>query len=355
MSEKKYRAGAISRRGFLKTLGVGSAGALLPAAPALAAQERVPAPSDGELATLLDLSKCIGCGACVEACRESNGAKFPEPVKPFPDMLPSRRAKPEDWSDMRDVDDRLTPYNWLFLQTAEVEHQGQSYEINIPRRCMHCQNPPCANMCPFGAANKQVNGLTRISPNLCMGGAKCRAVCPWHIPQRQSGVGLYRHLMPRLAGNGVMYKCDRCHQLLDKGELPACIAVCPEDVQTIGPRHEIVARAKELAREMNGYIYGLDENGGTNTLYVSPVPFELINQAIDRDSGPGANKKAGKGQKKRSPLGPGKPHMGPVKDVMADETNLAAAAFIAPVAGIAAGVLGLGSRLLNKGEGGHED
>jgi Fe-S-cluster-containing dehydrogenase component len=268
-------------------------------------------------------------------------------------MSPSNRAKPEDWSTRRDVDDRLTPYNWLFLQNAEVEYQGKAYDINIPRRCMHCQNPPCANMCPFGAANKQVNGLTRISDSLCMGGAKCRAVCPWDVPQRQSGVGLYLNIMPRFAGNGVMYKCDRCYQLLDKGELPACIAVCPEDVQSIGPRSEIVAKAKELAAEMDGFIYGLEENGGTNTLYVSPVPFDLIDKAVDKD-GPRGGKGKGPGGKAKG-LGPGKPHMGPVKDVMADETNLATATLLAPVAGVVAGVLGLGAKLLKNGEeGGHE-
>lgn len=315
----------ISRRFFLKTLGVGGTGMLIPGT-ALAARERVPSPSDGELATLLDLSKCIGCGECVTACRESNQAKFPEPSKPFPKMSPAKRAKPEDWSEKRDVDDRLTPYNWLFLQTAEVQYKGEEYEINIPRRCMHCQNPPCANMCPFGAANKQLNGLTRISDTLCMGGAKCKNVCPWHIPQRQSGVGLYLDLMPRFAGNGVMYKCDRCYQLLDKGKMPACISACPEDVQTIGPRHEIVVQAKELARKMNGFIYGLNENGGTNTLYVSPVPFNQLNKAVDK--------------------GKGKPHMQPVADVMADETNLAAATLIAPIAGVTAGFLGIGAKLL---------
>lgn len=330
----KTKPSTVSRRGFLKALGVGGAGLLVPSG-AVAAGERVPAPDDGELATLLDISKCIGCGECVSACRESNAKKFPEPQKPFPAMLPSSRAKPEDWSDKRDVDDRLTPYNWLYIQSVEVEHKGGMHEINIPRRCMHCQNPPCANMCPFGAANKQRNGITRISDALCMGGAKCRTVCPWGVPQRQTGVGLYLHLMPRIAGNGVMYKCDRCHQLVDQGELPACISACPEDVQTIGLRAEIVAKARKLAAEMEGYIYGLEENGGTNTIYVSPVPFHKLDNAVEK--------------------GKGKPHLKPVMDVMADETNLATATLIAPVAGVFAGLLGVGANLFGEKPQDRED
>lgn len=335
MSNKGDTKPTLTRRKFLKTLGVGSAGLMVPAG-AVAAQERVPSPSDGEMATVLDLSKCIGCGECVSACRESNAQKFPEPTKPFPEMIPSKRAKPEDWSDKRDVEDRLTPYNWLFLQNAEVEYKGEEYDLFIPRRCMHCQNPPCAHLCPFGAANKQQNGITLFSDELCMGGAKCRDVCPWEVPQRQSGVGLYRHLMPRLAGNGVMYKCDRCYQLLNKGETPACISICPEDVQSIGPRQEMVIKARALAKEMDGFIYGLDENGGTNTFYVSPVPFELLNKAVDK--------------------GKGKPHLKSVDDSMKDETNLATATLLAPIAGIAAGFLGLGAKLMkSNGNGSNQE
>ncbi|CCH50279.1 4Fe-4S dicluster domain-containing protein [Pseudodesulfovibrio piezophilus] len=323
MNKKRQSSVGVSRRGFLKAFGMGSAAALLPGNSL--ARERVSTASEGELATLLDLSKCIGCGECVAACRESNAVKFPEPVKPFPEMHPRGRAKPEDWSDKRERDDRLTPYNWLFLQTARGQYKGQDFEITLPRRCMHCQNPPCSHLCPFGAAAKQANGITRISARLCMGGAKCKAVCPWHIPQRQSGVGLYLHLMPRFAGNGVMYKCDRCYQRIDKGELPACISICPENVQTIGVRKDIVVQAKALAEEMNGFIYGLDENGGTNTLYVSPVPFEVLNESVDK--------------------GAGKPHLKPVADSMSDETTLAKATLLAPIAGVMAGLAGIGARL----------
>jgi formate dehydrogenase iron-sulfur subunit len=232
-------------------------------------------------------------------------------------MLPSR-VKVEDWSDRQDVDDRLTPYNWLTVQTAAVEVNGELQEINIPRRCMHCQNPPCVKLCPWGAARQYDNGISQIDADLCMGGAKCRTVCPWEIPQRQTGVGLYLDLMPHLAGNGVMFKCDRCYDRVARGEAPACIEACPEEVQQIGPRGDIIAQAHALARDMDGYIYGEMENGGTTTIYVSPVPFEQLDAAIEK--------------------GRGRPHLAPVEDVMADNNKLTRALMLAPVAGIAAAV-----------------
>ncbi|GAB6909157.1 hypothetical protein JCM12296A_49980 [Desulfosarcina cetonica] len=306
----------LSRRAFLKT-GLATAGA------ACASQVPLPAAakpqSDGELATLIDIRKCVGCEACVEACREVNAAKYPEPEKPFPKMYPSR-VKVADWSeeDKREVRDRLTPYNWLFIQWATVVVDGEEKEISFPRRCMHCQNPPCADLCPWGAARKLENGITLIDSDICLGGRKCQVVCPWDIPQRQTGVGLYLDLLPSFAGNGVMYKCDRCYNRIAQGELPACIEQCPEEVQTIGPRSEILAEAHRIAREEGAYIYGEKENGGTNTIYLSPVPFDTLNQAIHK--------------------GPGKPHFDPVEDQMAHADNMAKAMLIAPFAGIAAGV-----------------
>ena len=71
-------------------------------------------------------------------------------------------------------------------------------------------------------------------------------------------------------------------------------------------------------KKINGYVYGENENGGTNTIYVSPVPFEDLNKAIEK--------------------GKGKPHLKPVKDTMAQANNLTTAMVLAPVAGIAAAV-----------------
>ncbi len=307
---------ALTRRTFLRRA---LAAAVLAAAP----PRRDAAAAAEPLATLIEIDKCVGCGACVAACREANAAKFPEPQKPFPNMVPAR-VPVADWSERREVDDRLTPYNWLFIQHARVVRDGREIELTLPRRCMHCVNPPCVKLCPWGAAKQLPNGVARIDPEICLGGSKCKSVCPWDIPQRQTGVGLYLKLAPTFAGNGVMYKCDRCWERLAAGGLPACIEACPEGVQSIGPREAILARARAIAAETGGYLYGATENGGTNTIYLSPVPFEELNRAIA--------------------AGEGRPHLAPVPDTMAEANRLAAALAIAPLAGIAGAALKLAAQ-----------
>lgn len=334
----------LSRRGFLKGLaGTGLAGSaslatgMFPSTVAgaevggstSAPAGREAVGNDGPFATLIDISACVGCGACVQACHDRNAARYPEPKKPIPPMFPAS-VKAEDWSARRGVDDRLTPYNWLYIQNVAVAHGERRMELNIPRRCLHCDNPPCANLCPWGAARREPSGTVSIDADICLGGAKCRTVCPWQIPQRQTGVGLYLNLLPRYAGNGVMYKCDRCADVVARGGVPACIEVCPNAVQSIGPRDTIIAKARSLAAEHGWHLYGLDENGGTSTIYLSPVPFADIQAALEATPETAGTP---------ATLGTGRPHFRAVGDGMRNETMLAAALVTAPLAGAGAALL----------------
>ena len=212
---------------------------------------------------------------------------------------------------------RLTPYNFIYVHKAEINLAGQKKTIFVPRRCMHCDNPACATICPFSANHKNKNGAVVIDQDLCFGGAKCRDVCPWEIPQRQSGVGIYLHVLPGLMGNGVMYKCDLCVERLAAEKLPGCVEACPREALLIGTRNAIEKIAESRASRMNGYIYGKTQNGGTSTLYVSPVPFEEINKTMTKK--------------------PGQPDMKiDVKRRMAGTDSLGKAVLAAPVLGIAA-------------------
>ncbi|MDX9821124.1 MAG: 4Fe-4S dicluster domain-containing protein [Syntrophales bacterium] len=315
-------AAGISRRGFLK--GAGSA-ALLGAAGALSLPSPVWA-RPGRYGTLIDLTRCDGCRTesfpmprCVEACRLQNAKKFPEPVKPIRDLWPQKMH--DDWSERRGVISTLTPYNWITVQKVDLGGE----EVFIPRRCMHCDNPPCVGLCPFGALDKYASGAVSINPNLCLGGAKCKTVCPWHVPQRQSGVGIYLKLQPIPAGGGVMYKCDLCRDRLAEGRMPACVEACEKRLGGdrplyFGTREEMAAMAHKRAEAVGGQIYGEKENGGTSTLYVSRIPFERIDAKL---------------QERKTGL-----LMGKVRNGL-DEVNRWAHAFWAGPAVLAAGAVGL--------------
>lgn len=306
----------MTRREFLfRSAAAGAAGAatLMTPAPAFAA-------ASGSMGTMIDLTLCAGCGACTTACHAKNSDRYPQPVEDIPVNWPT--GKYEDWSDLRDKTDGLTPYNWTYVETVEVD--GRT--VNIPRHCMHCDDPACANLCPFGAQDKTEHGAVVIDEHACLGGAKCKAVCPWGMPQRQAGVGVYMKLMPGVMGGGVMYKCDGCADLLARGESPACVTACPTGAMQHGDKDEMKARARDRAAELGGHVYGADENGGTSVFYVSEVPFEAIDEAISR-------------KKEQLPerLHTTVPHMKPgVDNYLETASGLASTYAWAPMLGVAA-------------------
>ncbi|MCL6477161.1 MAG: 4Fe-4S dicluster domain-containing protein [Peptococcaceae bacterium] len=318
----------LTRRQFLKrTLASGVAAGLVLSGGVKPSR----ASSSSQVGTFYDLTKCDGCRGqkaplCVTACREENRSKFPNPVPSdqIPYYWPNK--KKEDWQGKKELTNRLTPYNWTFVQKVAVEHNGKKEIIFIPRRCMHCNNPPCANLCPFGAQYKSPEGPVLINKDLCLGGAKCRDVCPWGIPARQAGVGLYMKIAPRFLGAGVMYKCDLCYDRIKKGRKPACVEACPGKAVVFGEINAMREMARKRAAEIGGYIYGDKENGGTSTFYVSPAPFDKINKDLQDQK-----------SRQPDPSAPGFPLMPAEVGNFLDTANgIAAGILVAPVAGAAA-------------------
>jgi len=317
-----------SRREFLKrSVASGVAGGLV----LTGMNRRAEASAVADVGTVIDLTLCDGCAslplpACVSACRDKNKPRFPEPIEDIGNYWPQK--KKEDWSKKRDRTDRLTPYNWTFVQKVQVEHKGRDHTLYLQRRCMHCDNPPCADLCPFSVLHKMPEGPVIIDHDLCFGGAKCRTVCPWGIPARQAGVGLYLKIVPTFAGGGVMYKCDLCYDRVKAGKIPACVEVCPRNAISFGKKEEMRTLARERAKEIGGYLYGEKENGGTSTFYVSPVPFEKIHAALLKQK---ANQ-----AKPGLPGFPGTP-VG-VENMTESANGIAWSMAIAPLVGIAAAI-----------------
>lgn len=278
----QYAASLVLGKGLAKVAAgtvAGAVGGLLGTSDLACAAAR----ENTDLAVLIDVDKCTGCGACVTACRARNFASVPVPALPVPESYPPDRRN-SDWSDRREIVDRLTPYNWLYIQTCTMPGENGPVNVSLPRRCLHCINPPCANLCPSGAARQEASGAVYIDHNVCLGDGQCDRACPWIIPRRQVGVGPYLKIAPRYIGRGLMFKCDFCRELLEEGQLPVCVNACPNKAQSMGLRKDIIARAKTLVAERKGDIFGLNENGGTNTIYVSSRLFRDIEAALLRQN-----------------------------------------------------------------------
>jgi hypothetical protein len=76
-------------------------------------------------------------------------------------------------------------------------------------------------------------------------------------------------------------KCELCSERLEKGLKPGCTTVCPTGAVIFGPRSVLLSEAHERIKKNPGRyyqkrVYGELDNGGTQALYLSRVPFEKL-------------------------------------------------------------------------------
>ncbi len=133
---------------------------------------------------LLDLHRCVGCSACVIACRLENG---------WPAGAGWRRVLP--------LNLRRHP-------------DGPTYFLSVA--CHHCDAPACEAACPANAYERRPDGVVLHHADRCLGCRYCEMACPFGSPRLDEG-------------RGVMGKCDLCARRVDAGEAPACVAACPTD------------------------------------------------------------------------------------------------------------------------------
>jgi formate dehydrogenase beta subunit len=242
------------RRSLLKGLAASAALTVIPTEAE--ARERRTAPKNA-VGLLYDTTKCIGCKACVAACKEANG--LPPDTTGYGDGL-------------YDAPQALNASTKNIIQLYE-EGNEQSY---VKKQCMHCIDPGCVGACMLGALQKREYGIVTWDPDLCIGCRYCQMACPFNVPKFE-----WSKLNPKIV------KCELCNHRLAQGKEPACSEVCPRKAVIFGRYSELLAEAhRRLAEHPDRYVpkvYGEHELGGTQVLYLSHVPFEKLGFRFDTD------------------------------------------------------------------------
>ena len=166
---------------------------------------------------IFDAAKCNGCRNCQLACKDEHVDN---------EWLPYAKPQPDTgqfWTSMEEI------------IRGQVPKVKVSY---VMHRCQHCDNAPCMNAAP-DAVYKREDGLVIIDPVKAEGKRELVDVCPY-------GAIFWNEEL------SIPQKCTGCAHLVDEGELPHCVDVCPHEALRFGDEEDFadeIAKAETIMPE----------------------------------------------------------------------------------------------------------
>ncbi len=271
----------------------------------------------------IDLTACIGCGACVVACQAENNI----PVVGKDEVA---RGREMHWI-------RIDRY--FKNVRATTVHHGPGHDaapapaplepvirvVHQPMTCQHCETAPCESVCPVAATVHDEEGLNVMVYNRCVGTRYCSNNCPYKVrrfnwfwnhhgpahprsrrgPSRPPPGKLKQELltdMEKLQHNpqvsvrsrGVMEKCTFCTQRINAvkirarnegrapadGEIvPACAQACPTDAIVFGDLADPQSRVSRLQADPRAYVILGELNTQPRTQYLAKLRNPVESEA----------------------------------------------------------------------------
>jgi molybdopterin-containing oxidoreductase family iron-sulfur binding subunit len=207
----------------------------------------------------IDLSACIGCGACAVACQSENNVAV---------------VGPEQVQKGRSM-------HWIRIDRYLRDGVGTVHE---PMLCQHCGHAPCENVCPVQATNHSSDGLNQMAYNRCVGTRYCANNCPYKVRRFNyfdfagdvpASLELARNPEVTVRPRGVIEKCTFCVQrirnaeqvahneqrpLRDSEVQPACAVACPTRAILFGNMADPKSEVRHRSESSRGFRV-LDELG----------------------------------------------------------------------------------------------
>ncbi|MCI5144417.1 MAG: 4Fe-4S dicluster domain-containing protein [Candidatus Electrothrix sp. AR3] len=178
-------------------------------------------------AMVIDQSRCIGCMACVVACKREN------------DVLPEQ-------------------YRTRVLELVSGEFPRLKTEMRS-ELCNHCDHAPCVSICPTGASHKQEDGTVQVDRKKCVGCKACLAACPYDA----------RYINEE---HGYADKCSFCQHRLLAGKKPACVATCIGGSRIFGDLDDPHSEIAKILRKHSHRVLKKAVGTKPNVYYINQFP-----------------------------------------------------------------------------------
>jgi DMSO reductase family type II enzyme iron-sulfur subunit len=261
--------------------------------------------SKRQLATVIDLNKCMGCQTCTVACKsiwtsregtehmrwanvatypgrgyprdwQEKGGGYDEAGDPRPGILTNMIECGDNFQFNHDAvfhshngqKERLRPmtsdgqvpqwgYNW-----DEDQASGEwpnAYFFYMPRKCNHCTDAPCIDACSRNAISKREDGIVLIDQERCEGHRHCVAACPYKM--------VYFNPVSQKSE-----KCIECFPRVDQGIAPACNRQCVGRTRAYGFLDDEGSQVHKLVMKWRVALPLHPEYGTKpNVYYVPPI------------------------------------------------------------------------------------